>query len=640
LVILGREEGIPRFHVKADGLQLDTDYFYGDLDGDGLAEVPVSRVLGDAKVILRQLAPSPPVSAPHAIFFSADLRQHLEMNRFAVALGGMGCSLEVRDWGDPKMLADADVIVLAAHGDPNGWYGGINGTICTVPTVPELPRRPVIFAGACSTATVGAPILRRFLEKGCRAYIGASSAAYGFTSAYLGNELTMHLVDALRAHPERSVAELVSEARNRFARNNKLEATLQQLERGESPSINLVTVSTALQFQVFGEITATFPHVRPRLPFRPQRLTDRPATLAAGESLSVQFDIGPNDGVSTLLFRADWPKEASAQLKLEVLQNGTLIHRLDWREQREYWAYVDTASGGYWEGGRYHAFALVPLFRRPGHNEAAIRLTGTSTSIRIDPESTVQIWSRRTPLRLPPPQFTRQSGINLLWVCRSEDLEPMRRTLIANERLQFDHHENFGDKLAPYEFPGEPDKLFDLSRYDVIFLDDVGSGYRNFPRGMGTRIRDFVERGGGLIMAGGVDSFSGKQAYAGLTQGGYGPTPIGEALPVRILAGDDCVTKKVRVGRVDVRHPVTEGLEWASIPPLHGYNRVTAKQSAHVLAWIEGTRDPFLVVGQLGQGRTAAVTTRSARDWGSEFKDWVYYRRFWGNLIRWVAKSN
>jgi uncharacterized membrane protein len=283
-----------------------------------------------------------------------------------------------------------------------------------------------------------------------------------------------------------------------------------------------------------------------------------------------------------------------------------------------------------------HAFALVPLFHRSGANAASVRLAQSSSKpVRIHPSSAVQVWIRRTPRRLAPPQITRRKGINLLWLSRNDDLDPMRRALTAAEHLQFDHHEDFGDKLAPYEFPNDPDHHFDLDCYDVIFIDDVANGYRTFPRGMGTRIREFVRRGGGLIMAGGHESYSGEPAYDTF-HGGYRSTPIAEALPVEIEEGDDRVRKKVKVGKIDTHHPIASGLDWPTIPPVHGYNRVKARPQSQVLARLEGG-DPFLVVWNFGKGRAVAVTTRSAGGWGEEFKKWVYYPRFWGNVIGWVS---
>ena len=738
LVIFGAEDAIPRFKVKAPGVELAIDYFYGDLDGDGVAEVTISRVLGNPWAMLRQLGMSPPArlldrityrgnngpkaivgevhrtgtdqwvetnnagslgfrsmsetdselvlydasrdiyfkaelttrrfftrtgttqswrptyevvdveteavptrapaasKAPRALLLSDDPRRHLEINALATVLGDLGCILDVRDWADPRMLAEADVIEMAGHGNPNGWYGGITGTMVTVATVPELPRHPIVFAGACSTATPGAPILRTFMEKGCRVYIGPASDGYGFTPGAIANEVAMHFADALRTHPDWSVATLVAESRNQYIRVNQLGPQLLKLEKGEAPQVDAVAVHTALQGMVFGDITATFPRSQPRPIYAKHVLASDPRTLKAGDSIPVRFEIGPNDGLPTLFFRADWDKDVCASLEIEIRQNGKLLHKLDWREQREFWAYADLRSGGYYDKARYHAFALVPLIRRAGANEATIRLTKASKAIQVRPESALQVWPKRKPVRLPPSRMVRQDGINLLWLCRDTDLDPLRNALTTIDRLQFDKHRDFGDRLAAFEFPEDPNQLLDLARYDVILIDDVSGGYRAFPRGMGAKVRDFVKNGGGLVMTGGEDSFNGK--FGVISQGGYGGTPIEEALPVRIISADDCVNKKTTVGPIDARHPIAAGLDWSTFPPILGYNRVAAKPGADVLART-GSGDPFLAVWQYGKGRAAALTTRSNRDWGSEFKKWAYYARFWGNLIRWVSPT-
>jgi len=153
---------------------------------------------------------------------------------------------------------------------------------------------------------------------------------------------------------------------------------------------------------------------------------------------------------------------------------------------------------------------------------------------------------------------------------------------------------------------------------------------------MAARIRDFVAQGGGLIMAGGPTGFSGKMEYRGWGgHGGFGGTPIADVLPVEMLRDGDVVNATTKIGAIDTRHAVTAGLDWASIPAIHGHNRVIPKPRVSVLARTE-SNDPFLVVGSYGKGRTAAVTTSSARGWGSEFKTWPHYNRFWENLVQWA----
>jgi uncharacterized membrane protein len=209
----------------------------------------------------------------------------------------------------------------------------------------------------------------------------------------------------------------------------------------------------------------------------------------------------------------------------------------------------------------------------------------------------------------------------------------MRGALKSIPRLNHLEQRDFGNRLAVFEFPGEPEYLLDLSDFDAILIDDVDSGYRAFPRGMGEKVREFVKEGGGLIMAGGHDSFNGVFAF--ISQGGYGGTPVEEALPVRMIKAHDCFEGRTTVSLVDARHPVTAGLATA-FPAIFGYNQVAAKPGSQVLART-ASGEPLLVVGQYGKGRVAALMTRTNRDWGAEFKTWARYNQFWGNLVRWTV---
>lgn len=174
-----------------------------------------------------------------------------------------------------------------------------------------------------------------------------------------------------------------------------------------------------------------------------------------------------------------------------------------------------------------------------------------------------------------------------------------------------------------------------------------------------------VERGAGLLMCGGWESFHGLG-------GDWNGTPIGEALPVEIANADDRVNcdRPVLVRRL-MDHPVVAGLPWKERPPvIGGYNRVRAKSEASVLleaqqfaSRYEGEafvfepaeRDPLLIVGACGGGRTAALTTDVAPHWVGPLVDWgprrtsaqapgaeavevgCDYARLLEQLVRWVG---
>ncbi len=75
---------------------------------------------------------------------------------------------------------------------------------------------------------------------------------------------------------------------------------------------------------------------------------------------------------------------------------------------------------------------------------------------------------------------------------------------------------------------GFPSTVESLFKYDAVILDDLEASFFS-PDQMLLMRRYVSQRGGGLLMLGGVASF---------TQGGYAKTPIGEMLPVYLSRGD------------------------------------------------------------------------------------------------------
>lgn len=180
-------------------------------------------------------------------------------------------------------------------------------------------------------------------------------------------------------------------------------------------------------------------------------------------------------------------------------------------------------------------------------------------------------------------------------------------------------------------------------------------------------IVDRVQEGAGLLMLGGWESYHGLG-------GNWDGTPIAAALPVNIDNQDDrrnC-DQPVLVCPTGPVHPITEGLPWASRPPLiGGYNAITVKADSHKLLDAalfevslngdipdlrEQSREPLLVVGRHGSGRTAALATDVAPHWIGPMVDWGtdrvtacadgagevevgnLYAAFFRNLLSWTAK--
>lgn len=183
-----------------------------------------------------------------------------------------------------------------------------------------------------------------------------------------------------------------------------------------------------------------------------------------------------------------------------------------------------------------------------------------------------------------------------------------------------------------------------LARYRAIILSDLGANTLLLPQAVWLRgetvpnrlklIRDWVEAGGGLVMAGGYFSFQGIDGRARWRR-----TAVEEALPVRCLPHDDRLEiPEGFIAECAGAHPILAGLEepW---PALLGANEVIAKDSAEILARLPAEQGghPLLVAGRHGTGRAVAWTSDIGPHWLPEsFVRWPGYARLWTNILSWV----
>ena len=208
-------------------------------------------------------------------------------------------------------------------------------------------------------------------------------------------------------------------------------------------------------------------------------------------------------------------------------------------------------------------------------------------------------------------------------------------------------------ELSLIPFPTQ--ELFEerLGSFDLmIFQDFTYRGYR-MKRYL-PQIRNYVKSGGGFVMIGGDQSFSG---------GGYAGTPIEDILPLRLHPNSrelvDLGTFSPQLSAIGRRHPITalsllpeENSDlWGELPPLEGTNRIAdLRWEASVLAWRPplnsgGPRLPLIVASDVGEGRSLAITTDSMWRWALSPKSLTddqgarAYHRFWGNAIRWLIRD-
>lgn len=193
-----------------------------------------------------------------------------------------------------------------------------------------------------------------------------------------------------------------------------------------------------------------------------------------------------------------------------------------------------------------------------------------------------------------------------------------------------------------------------LEHYDVVILGDVNP-YAISPdpsrcEEFMASLREFVERGGGLIL--GAGEYDNPRAFSG--------TPLEELLPVVLDAAGAAqapadATVEFRPRLEDPAHPhevvrlvqdVAQNRSlWEEAGGLRGFywyaHVVRAKPGAQVLlrhptdANTHGAL-PLLVGGYYPAGRTLFLAVDATWMWRFRFGD-RYHERFWRNAIRWVA---
>lgn len=203
------------------------------------------------------------------------------------------------------------------------------------------------------------------------------------------------------------------------------------------------------------------------------------------------------------------------------------------------------------------------------------------------------------------------------------------------------------EQLYGHDVPARfPRTVEDLSRYDVVILSDIGANSFLLPPDTWARgqragnalkaLADWTRAGGGLMMAGGYLSFQGFQARANFAR-----TPIAEVLPVTMLDCDDRVEapEGADVALVDPGHELAAALgpAWQQpVPQLLGYNAVTAKPDARVVATVGG--DVLIATRSAGQGRSLVWTSDIGPHWcPAEFLSWNGFAPLVGGLLRWLG---
>ena len=189
-------------------------------------------------------------------------------------------------------------------------------------------------------------------------------------------------------------------------------------------------------------------------------------------------------------------------------------------------------------------------------------------------------------------------------------------------------------------FPGVAEALYD---FHAVIIDDLEAAF--FKPDQAALLAKFVsERGGGLLMLGGAESFR---------QGQYQRTPVGDALPVYLDTGPEPAATAgwrlnlAREGWLEAwarlrENESDEKARLQAMPAFEVLNPVRGvKPGASVVATVtdeRGQEHPALVTQRFGRGRTAAMTVGDLWRWGMRDPDARHdLEKAWRQLARWLV---
>ncbi len=234
--------------------------------------------------------------------------------------------------------------------------------------------------------------------------------------------------------------------------------------------------------------------------------------------------------------------------------------------------------------------------------------------------------------------MTDIKGIDAMEMVKYDDESEYLSEPLEKNGIQLNHIPN---PTANFEFPTEKGEL---EEYDVIVLSDISANTMllhpdtyfessTTPNRL-KLIKKYVKDGGGFAMIGGYFSYQGFGM-----KGFYHDTPIEEILPVSIYPYDDRkeVPEGINPKVENPNHPILAGIseKW---PVFLGYNKLQLKEKGEVL--LKAGEDPFLSVGNFGEGRTMAFASDLAPHWASpSFIEWKDRDSFLAQAMNWLAKA-
>lgn len=192
------------------------------------------------------------------------------------------------------------------------------------------------------------------------------------------------------------------------------------------------------------------------------------------------------------------------------------------------------------------------------------------------------------------------------------------------------------------EFPS----VEDLSRYDVIFLGDVGLGESQLTQEQCDQIyRHVRNRAAGLVFLPGFRGFQKTLLDSKLNE--IIPVEMDVEQPKGVRSREPAFFRLTEAGRESLltrleTDPDTNAKVWNTLPGFHWHAAVSrAKPNTETLAVHDSKtnrfgRLPLVVTRTFGIGKSLFVGTDSAWRWRKGVED-LYHYRFWSQMVRWMA---
>ena len=238
------------------------------------------------------------------------------------------------------------------------------------------------------------------------------------------------------------------------------------------------------------------------------------------------------------------------------------------------------------------------------------------------------------------------------------EMKFLRRAVADDENLQVVALQRTADSKFLRLDIDDPDELLggfprtreELFSYRALILGSIEAGA--FTGDQLQMIADFVDRrGGGLLMIGGARSFG---------EGGYGGTPVADALPLTIDSGTrasepaDLARLQVLPTRAGESHASTQiaateaasAARWRDLPQVTSVNApLTPKPGAIVLLTgtdERGREQPVLTWHQYGRGKAVALTLQDTWQWqmhASISLEDLTHENYWRQMLRWLVNG-